>query len=104
MNLTPELLAQFERLSAADIQILPTPEVTSHFVLERGGFVVLVERRDEGFGAVGSPGLLDDAGFAVLVARDGGDAFVGKGNLRAASAEEAATARKLYRDLREILG
>jgi hypothetical protein len=102
--MNPALLAQLERLAAANISILPTPEVTSHFVLERAGFVVLAERNDAGFGAVGSPGLLMESGFAALVTRNGADWFVGKSEARAAAPEEAALARGLYKDLREILG
>jgi len=68
--LLPSLVLQFERLAAAEIQLLPVPEVTTHFVFEREGCVVLVERRGEGFGSIGSPGLLTAGGFAALVTRD----------------------------------
>lgn len=100
----PSLVLQFERLAAAEIQLLPVPEVATHFVFEREGCVVLVERRGEGFGSIGSPGLLTAGGFAALVTRDGQDWFVGKGESRAATGAEASAARRLYRDLRDILG
>jgi hypothetical protein len=99
----PKLLAQLERIASSGIQILPVPEIASHFVLERGGCAVLVERREDGFGAIGSPGSLSDKGFAALVQRDGRDWFIGKGESREATDTEAAEARRLYRDLREIL-
>jgi hypothetical protein len=99
----PKLLAQLERLAASGIQILPVPEIASHFVLERKGCVVLVERREDGFGAVGSPGALSEKGFAALVQRDGRDWFIGRNESREATENEAAEARGLYRDLREIL-
>jgi hypothetical protein len=100
----PKLLEQFERIAALGIQILPVPEIASHFVLERKGCVVLVERREDGFGAAGSPGALSEKGFAALVQRDGRDWFIGRNESREATDAEASEARGLYRDLREILG
>jgi hypothetical protein len=99
----PKLLAQLERIASSGIQILPVPEIASHFVLERGGCAVLVERREDGFGAIGSPGSLSDKGFAALVQRDGRDWFIGKGESREATEAEAEEVRGLYRDLRAIL-
>jgi hypothetical protein len=103
-HVNPALLTSLERLAAAGIRILPVPQIATHFVLERAGCVVLVERNEEGFGGVGSPGSLSDKGFAALVTRDGRDWFVGRDETRAATPEDAAEARRLYRDLREILG
>ncbi len=101
--MNPKLLAQLERLAASGIQILPVAEIASHFVLERKGCVVLVERLAGGFGAAGSPGALSENGFAALVQRDGRDWFIGKKESREATEAEAAEARLLYRELREIL-
>ena len=103
-ELSPALISQLERLAAAGVQMVPLPELATYFVLEREGCVVLVERRGEGFGAIGSPGVLIEGGFAALVARNGKDWLVGKSEARAASGGEAAAARRLYRDLRNILG
>jgi len=102
--LTPTLAAQLERLASAGIRLLSVPEIPTHFVFEREDCVVLVERRGEGFGAIGSPGLLSDNGFAALVTRDSKDWFVGKVQSRPAAGGEASAARRLYRDLRDILG
>ncbi len=101
--MNPKLLAQLERIASSGIQILPVPEIASHFVLERNGCVVLVERREDGFGAIGSPGSLSAKGYSALVLRDGKDWFIGKNESREAMEAEAAEARRLYRDLREIL-
>ena len=102
--MTPTLVAQLGRLAAAGIQLLPVPEIPAYFVFQREECVVLVERRGEGFGAIGSPGLLTADGFAALVTRDGQDWFVGKLQSRPAAGGEASAARRLYRDLRDILG
>jgi hypothetical protein len=97
------LLAQLERIAAAGIQLLPTPELPRHFVFERAGCAVLVERRDNEFGGIGSPGALTERGFEALVERPGGPAFVFKGDERPATPEQAETARALLRDLRQAL-
>jgi hypothetical protein len=101
--MNPALLQQLERISSAGIQLLPVPQISTHFVFERHGCVVLVERRGEGFGAVGSPGMLSDKGFGALVERAGSVYFVWKGEERKAAPEEAQAARRLFTDLREIL-
>jgi hypothetical protein len=103
-SVDPALLAKLEQIVDAGIQLVPAPELMTHFLFERDGAVVLVERRGETLGMVGSPGLLGDHGFAALVQRDGADWFIGKTLKRAATAEEAAHARKLYAELRAILG
>ena len=102
--MSPTLISRLERLAAAGIQILPFPELSTHFVLEREGCVVLVERRGEGFGALGSPGVLIEGAFAALVMRGGKDWLVGKNTSREAAGAEASAARRLYRDVRDILG
>lgn len=97
------LLTQLERLAAAGIELLPTPELPRHFVFARDGCAVLVERRDDGFGGIGSPGALTERGFEALVERGGETWFVSKGEQRRASEEQAAAARALLRDLRQAL-
>ena len=97
------LITRLERIAALDIQILPLAEISSHFVFERGGFSVLVERRDGGFGGIGGPGQLTESGFAALVDRQGGPWFVGKGQQRQAADGEAEAARSLFTDLKSAL-
>ena len=98
------LLETLERIAAAGIQIIPAPEVPTHFVFERDGCVVLVERRGQSFGAVGSPGLLvAEGGFGALVDRSGRDYFVWKGGEREATEHEASAARRLFTELKTIL-
>lgn len=99
-----EVLRQLERMAAAGIEMIPAAEVGSHFVFAREGCVVLVERRGEGFGAVGSPGrLVEEGGFAALVRRNGEDWWVSKGEERRAEAGEAEAARQLFTDLKAAL-
>lgn len=97
------LLARLERIIASGIQILPTAQIPNHFAFERDGCVVLVERRDEGFGGIGSPGLLTERGFEALVERNGCDVFVFKGEERVAGAGQAEAARRLLHDLKQAL-
>lgn len=102
--MTPLVLAQLEKIAGAGIVLIPAPEVPSHFVFSRDGCVVLVERRGEGFGAVGSPGqLTEKGGFAALVQRDGVAWFVAKGGEWPAVPGEAEAARRLFADVRTAL-
>jgi hypothetical protein len=104
MQVTPLVLLQLEKIAAAGIVLIPTPEVPTHFVFSRDGCVVLVERRGEGFGSIGSPGQLTErGGFAALVERDGVAWFVAKGQEWKAVSGEAEAARRLFTDLRTAL-
>ena len=104
MEATPQVLMQLEKIAAAGIALIPTPEVPTHFVFSRDGCVALVERRGEGFGAVGSPGqLTEKGGFAALVERDGIAWFVAKGAEWKAASGEAEAARRLFSDLKSAL-
>lgn len=102
--MTPDVLIQLQKIAAAGIEIIPAPQTPSHFLFSRDGCVVLVERRGEGFGAIGSPGLLSEhGGFAALVQRDGESWFVAKGEERPAQPGEAEAARRLFTDLKSAL-
>lgn len=89
----PALLRKLECLASAGIQLLPASEIETHFVLERDGFILLVERTDAGFGQIGSPGLLTPHGFAALTWRGTDPYFVAKDFQQAATPEEVAAAR-----------
>lgn len=97
------LMHQLERLAASHIRLLPAAEITTHFVLERDGYAALVERKEEGFGAIGSPGLLTEEGFAALVWRGEEASFVRKGFEQAATAKQVATLRQFAEDLADAL-
>ena len=100
----PDTLQRLERLAAAGIGMIPAPEVSTHFLFQRDGCVVLVERKEDGFGAVGSPGVLTEkGGFAALVERGGQSWLVSKGEERPAQTREAEAARRLFTDLKSAL-
>jgi hypothetical protein len=103
VDLTPEILAKFERLIAVRIQLLPTLEVAKHFVFERDGYIALVERRDGGFGGIGAAGMLAEGKFAALVYRGDGAFFVGKGFEQPASDEQVEGVRAFQSDLQQAL-
>jgi len=94
---------KLERLVAAGIQLLPTVEITNHFVFERDGFAALVEKRSEGFGGIGSAGLLTEKGIAPLVLRGSAAFFVAKGFEQLATAEEVDQIRRFQADLKHAL-
>lgn len=89
----------FEKLVNANIQLLPLPEIETHFVFERDGFIALVERREHGFGRVGTAGLLTEKGIAPLVWRETSAYFVAKGFEQRASEIEIELLRSFQKDL-----
>ena len=93
---------QLEKLAAAGIQIIPA-EITSHYILERDGFVAFVERRDDGFGNIGAPGLMTEHGFAALVWRSGQGAFIARGFEQPATEEQVQKMRGFAADLEKAL-
>jgi hypothetical protein len=94
-----------ERLASAGFQLLPAFQIPTHYVIERDGFVALVERRaDGGFGAAGAPGLLSGYGFGVLVWRGETAVFVSKGGETPATPGQVEALRRFDRDLRVALG
>jgi hypothetical protein len=92
-----------DRLAAAGFRCLPLENLRGHFVFERGGYVALVEKTESGFGSVGNPGILTENGFAVLVRKDGGFAFVSKETSVKASPEQVRQAREFTAELRRAL-
>lgn len=97
------MIEKFEKLVAAGIELVPAPEVTTHFIFRRELFAALVERRGDGFGEIGSAGLLTDRGLAPLVRRGDRSFFVLKSFEQEASASEASALRDFSRDLAQAL-
>ena len=86
------MIETLEKLASVGIQIIPA-EITSHFIFERDGFVAFVERREDAFGNIGTPGLMTERGFAALIWRGDQAFFVGKGFEQSASADEVQKIR-----------
>jgi hypothetical protein len=96
------VIEKLEKLAAAGIQIIPM-EITSHFILERDGFVAFVERREDDFGNIGAPGLMTEQGYAALIWRGDHAFFVGKGLEQPASLEQVQKIRAFASDLENAL-
>lgn len=94
---------QLQRLAAARVQILRMESLSRHFVLERDGFVILVERREGGFGNAGSAGLTTEHGFAALVQRNDEFRFVTRGFDQLATPEQIAALRLFEKDVHDVL-
>jgi hypothetical protein len=90
------VIAILEKLAAAQIQIVPA-EITSHFILERDGFVAFVERREQNFGNIGAAGLMTEQGFAALIWRGDQAVFVGKSPEGGKGFEQPATAEQVQK-------
>ncbi len=100
--MTPDLNDTLEKLVAAGIQIIPA-EITSHFILERDGFVAFVERRESSFGNIGAPGLMTERGYAALIWRGDQAFFASKGFEQPASTEQVQKIRAFASDLEKAL-
>jgi len=92
-----------ERLAAAGIQLLPALELTTHYVFARDGFVALVDRTPNGFGGVGSAGILTGNGFAALIHRGGKSYFVARNFEQEARPEQVEALRQFSADLKSAL-
>lgn len=92
------------RLAAARINVVAA-DLDKHYILEREGFIALVERTaDGGFGRAGTAGLLTEKGLAPLVWRGDSPFFVAKGVEIAASEDQIAALRAFQGDLESSLG
>ena len=96
-------IARLERLAAGGFQILPLPGVSTHFAIERDGFVALAPRREDDFGEPGAPGLLTEAGFAAMIWRGPEAWFVARGFERLAEVGEVEGIRRFDADLKQAL-
>jgi hypothetical protein len=96
------VIALLEKLAAAGIGIVPA-DITSHFILERGGFVAFVERREDAFGNIGAPGLMTEQGFGALIWRGDQAFFVGKGFEQPATQDQVRDIRAFAADLAAAL-
>ena len=94
---------KLRKLVAADIQLLPAVEITTHFLFERDGFIALVERRGSEFGAVGAGGLATEKGLAPLVWRGTEPWFVTKGFEQPATPQQIEQLRGFQADLESAL-
>jgi hypothetical protein len=92
-----------ERLAAAGIQMLPAVEIATHYVFERDGFVALVERTHDGFGGMGSAGILTGNGFAALIHRGDRFYFVAKNFEQEAQPDQVAALQRFSLDLKTAL-
>lgn len=93
---------KLERLAQAGIQLIPA-DIRTHYILERDGFVALVERRGDDFGVAGAAGLLTEKGLAPLVWRGGSAFFVAKGFERQATPEQVELLRTFQAALESAL-
>ena len=93
---------RLEKLRAAGIEII-SAGVTSHFILERDGFVAFVERKGDEFGNIGAPGLMTEKGFAALVWRSGQAYFIARGFEQPATHEQVEKIRSFANDLERAL-
>ena len=66
----------------------------------RDNLIALVERTAEGYGSIGSTGIMTERGLAYLIWRDGQAFLAGKGFELAATEEQVVAVRRFSEDLK----
>ena len=93
---------KLEKLVAAGISLVPA-DLKKHVILERDGFVALVERYEDNLGQVGAAGLLTEHGLAPLVWREQKAFFVVRTFQQEATPDQVSTLRQFQADLESAL-
>jgi hypothetical protein len=94
---------KFQKLVDSNIELLPLPEIQTHFVFHRDGFAALVDRVRDTFGSVGTAGLLTEKGIAPLLWRANEAYFVLKGFEQPATSDQVRQLRSFQADLEAAL-
>jgi hypothetical protein len=103
VDIAPETLAKLERLAAVGVRIVPAPGLERYLLLEKEGLYALVEHTPGGFGAVGSPGIMTEQGFAPLILGGKECAFVCKSYRQTATRDEVTAVRSFFTQLKQAL-
>ena len=85
-------------LDSSGIQLVS--ETRSHGIFARDNLIALVERTPEGYGSIGSTGVLTERGLGYLVWRDGQAFLAGKGFAQPATEAQVAAVRRFSEDLK----
>jgi hypothetical protein len=88
-------------LASVGIQLLS--ETHAYAIFARDNLIALVERTAEGYGSIGSTGILTERGLAYLIWREGPALLAGKGFAQPATDEQVAAVRKFSEDLKAAL-
>ncbi len=92
-----------EKLAAAGIEAAPLPGIERYALCARGEFGALVSVGPDGFGRVGSSGLIVAQGLAMLVWRGESAVFVWKGGEQSAGPGQVEGLRAFMTELERIL-
>ena len=96
--MNPEIAA---RLAGCHIQVLS--DTKEHYLFARENCIALVERAADGFGSIGSTGLMTESGLAYLVWRDNRAILVGKGRETLAEPAQVEAVHRFSEDLKSVL-
>ena len=107
----PGVMEALQALAAKGIELLPIqPQpggqgaLDRHFVFFRAGYAALVERRGNGFGRIGTAGIVTEHGLAMLMRREAGDRFVIRDYEQEPAPGEIEELRQFQADLVQCLG
>jgi len=92
----------WSKLAARGFEVAELP-LARHVVVAREGFAALIERRGDGAGRAGTPGVVTEKGMAMLVWRNGRPFLVARGLQIEATEYQVEGLRSFATDLEEAL-
>src|ERR1700687_6129734 len=103
-ELTPGQIRLLENLLAAGFQFANIERITRHLVVERGGFVALLDPAEGKLRLFGQVGYRVGDGIGMLIQQGGEPAFAWKKESVAATPELLKMYSRIKAELTEILG
>ena len=103
LELTPAQIKALEELSKAGFQFVTMERITRHLVVEKEGFIALLDPGDGKLRLFGQIGYRVRDGIGVLVEQGPKKAFVWKKNSVAATPDLLAVCSRVKKELAEIL-
>ena len=103
-ELAPDQIRILQNLLAAGFQFTTLDRITRHLVVEKRGFVALLDPADDKLRLFGQVGYRVGEGVAMLTEQAGRPAFVWKKEVVVATPELLAAYSRVKDELAEILG
>jgi hypothetical protein len=94
--------SQIAHLELLGISVLTEIRLDKHWVVERDGFIALIEKASNGPGRLGAAGLLTEKGLAPLIWRGAEPTFVAKDLEQIATNEQVQQIRGFQADLQSV--
>jgi hypothetical protein len=98
-----QLLACFQRLIDAGMDVIPSADIQNHLVVGRGEWAALIRIANGKLVGVGAAGKMSAHGFAPLISDQSGSAFVVKSYREPATDDQVLRVRSFAADLEQAI-